>query len=48
MRRSRRWIIAIAVVAALSAAALWYTRPLTLTELLGTEARPGPRGHQPL
>lgn len=37
MRRSRRWIIAIAVVAALSAAALWYTRPLTLTELLGTE-----------
>lgn len=37
MRRSRRWIIAIAVVAILAAAALWYTRPLTLTQLLGTE-----------
>ena len=37
MRRSRKWIIAMAVVVFLSAAALWYTRPLTLPELLGTE-----------
>ena len=37
MKRSRRWIIAIAVVVLLAAAALWYTRPLTLTELLGAE-----------
>lgn len=37
MRPSRRWIIAIALVAVLAAAALWYTRPLTLTQLLGTE-----------
>ena len=37
MRRSRRWVIAIALVAVLAAAALWYTRPLALTQLLGTE-----------
>ena len=37
MRQSRRWIIAIALVAILAAAALWYTRPLTLPALLGTE-----------
>ena len=34
MRQSRRWIIAIALVAILAAAALWYTRPLTLPALL--------------
>ena len=37
MRRSRKWIIAMAVVVILAAAALWYTRPLTLPALLGTE-----------
>lgn len=37
MQKSRRWIIAIALVAILAAAALWYTRPLTLPALLGAE-----------
>lgn len=37
MRKSRRWIIAIALVVMLAAAGLWYTRPLTLPALLGTE-----------
>ena len=37
MQKSRRWIIAIALVVILAAAALWYIRPLTLPELLGTE-----------